>query len=78
MEGLFQLFVETVLERLSKIEAALARQDRYKVQQKSRRLAAARKMETVAPHEDFAQLGEDLRALATAVDLVRADAVAAC
>ena len=84
VDGLFQLFVDTVPERLSKIESALQRQDRYALQQETRRLAAAaeriaaaevsaaaRKIETVAPHEDFAQLGEDLRSLALAVETLR-------
>ena len=33
VEGLFQLFIETASERLSKIESALARHDRYTLQQ---------------------------------------------
>ena len=89
VEGLFQLFIDTVPERLSKIESALARRDRYSLQQETRRLAAAaeriaangvsavaRKMETVAPHEDFTALSSDLRALAAAVDSLRELAVA--
>ena len=90
VEGLFQLFVETVPERLSKIELALARQDRYALQQETRRLAAAaeriaaaevssaaRRIETVAPHEGFERLGEDLRALAAAVESLCGSSVAA-
>ena len=89
VEGLFQLFVETVPERWSKIESALGRQDRYALQQESRRLAAAaeriaagdvgaaaRRIETVAPHEDFERLGEDLRGLAVAIESLRAGATA--
>ncbi len=87
VDGLFQLFVDTVPERLSKIESALDRQDRYALQQETRRLAAAaeriaatevsaaaRQIETVAPHEDFTQLGEDLRKLALAVEVLRSAA----
>lgn len=87
MDGLFQLFVETVPDRWSKIESALGRQDRYALQQESRRLAAAaeriaagdvstvaRRIETVAPHEDFEPLGEDLRALAVAIESLCAGA----
>ena len=85
VEGLFQLFIETAPERLSKIESALARHDRYTLQQETRRLAAAaeriaaagvgaaaRKIETVAPHEDFAQLSADLRVLSAAIGSLRA------
>ncbi|HEY3741381.1 MAG TPA: ATP-binding protein [Bryobacteraceae bacterium] len=83
-EGLFQLFVEMAPERLSKIEAALSRQDRYALQQETRRLAAAaeriaatqvstvaRKIETVAPHEEFSELTTDLSALSAAIDVLR-------
>jgi signal transduction histidine kinase/CheY-like chemotaxis protein/HPt (histidine-containing phosphotransfer) domain-containing protein len=83
-EGLFQLFIEMAPDRLSKIEAALARQDRYALQQETRRLAAAaeriaatavsaaaRKIETVAPHEDFGQLTADMQALSAAIDGLR-------
>ena len=81
IDGLFHLFVETAPERMSKIQSALARQDRYMLQLETRRLAAAaerisathvsaaaRKIETVAPHEEMARLGDDLRALSTAVE----------
>jgi HPt (histidine-containing phosphotransfer) domain-containing protein len=84
LDGLFHLFVEMAPERMSKIESALARQDRYQLQLETRRLAAAaerisaaqvsaaaRKIETVAPHEDFSRLSEDLRALAVAVESLR-------
>ena len=89
-EGLFQLFVDTAPERWSKIESAHARQDRYGLQQESRRLAAAaerilaadisavaRKIETVAPHENFEKLSEDLRALSAALESLRMAAAAA-
>jgi len=87
IDGLFHLFVEMAPERMSKIESALTRQDRYQLQLESRRLAAAaerisaaqvsaaaRKIETVAPHEDFSQLSEDLGALSTAVESLRTTA----
>jgi signal transduction histidine kinase/DNA-binding response OmpR family regulator len=84
IDGLFHLFVEMAPDRLSKIESAFTRQDRYALQQETRRLAAAaeridcrsvsavaRKIETVAPHEDFSMLVEDLQALSGAIDSLR-------